>query len=235
MFETATFESAGAITTQSRKWMLFTLALNASVVALLILIPLMHPELLPGHDIFSHITIPSAPQQQAQLVQPENMRPSTVPHFDPFAPPRVIPDHIVIDTTPQQAANVDWSAMSDPNTVVGADRVFHNTTAVHVTHDVPQGRVHVASSLIEGSIVFKRAPIYPPIAVAARIEGTVVLLATISRAGTIENLHVQSGHAMLQQAALDAVRSWRYRPYILNGQPVEVETTVNVVFNLSHY
>ena len=56
--------------------------------------------------------------------------------------------------------------------------------------------------------------------------------ATISRSGTIENLRVLSGPAMLQQAALDAVQQWHYRPYLLNGQPVEVETTVNVVFKM---
>jgi protein TonB len=60
----------------------------------------------------------------------------------------------------------------------------------------------------------------------------VVLQATISKTGSIENLHVISGPAMLQQAALDAVRSWRYKPYLLNGEPVEVDTTVNVIFTL---
>jgi protein TonB len=76
-------------------------------------------------------------------------------------------------------------------------------------------------------------PVYPPIALAARIEGTVRLAATISRTGSIENLRVASGPAMLHQAALNAVQSWRYRPYILDGQPVEVETTVDVIFTLS--
>ena len=78
----------------------------------------------------------------------------------------------------------------------------------------------------------KTTPIYPPIAKAARVPGTVVLQATISKQGTIEDLHVVSGPAMLQQAALDAVRQWRYRPYLLNNEPVEVETTVNVIFTL---
>jgi len=78
----------------------------------------------------------------------------------------------------------------------------------------------------------KTVPLYPPIAKAARVSGTVVLQATISKTGTIENLRVISGPAMLQQAAMDAVKSWRYRPYLLNGDPVEVETTVNVVFTL---
>jgi protein TonB len=60
----------------------------------------------------------------------------------------------------------------------------------------------------------------------------VVLQATISKTGSIENLHIVSGPAMLQQAAMQAVRSWRYRPYLLNNEPVEVETTVNVIFSL---
>jgi protein TonB len=78
----------------------------------------------------------------------------------------------------------------------------------------------------------KTSPTYPPIAKAARVSGTVVLQATISKTGTIQNLKVVSGPAMLQQAALDAVRQWRYRPYLLNNEPVEVDTTVNVVFTL---
>jgi protein TonB len=75
-------------------------------------------------------------------------------------------------------------------------------------------------------------PQYPAIARAARVQGTVVLGATISKSGTIENLHVISGPAMLAAAAEEAVRAWRYRPYLLNGRPVEVETTVQVIFNL---
>jgi protein TonB len=96
----------------------------------------------------------------------------------------------------------------------------------------PTGPIHVPSSLIAGLLMRKTIPVYPPIAKVAGIEGTVVLAATISKTGTIENLRVVSGPAMLQQAALDAVKSWLYRPYLLDGEPVEVETTVNVVFSL---
>ena len=81
-------------------------------------------------------------------------------------------------------------------------------------------------------LIQKTIPVYPPIAKATRTQGTVELQATISKSGTIENLRVISGSPMLQQAALDAVQQWIYRPYLLNGQPVEVETTVNVVFRL---
>lgn len=79
----------------------------------------------------------------------------------------------------------------------------------------------------------KVEPAYPPMARTARIQGPVELRAIISKEGTIENLRVVSGHPMLAQAALDAVRQWRYRPYILNGAPVEVETEVIVKFVLS--
>jgi protein TonB len=85
---------------------------------------------------------------------------------------------------------------------------------------------------LEGLLLFKTAPPYPVLAKATRTEGTVVLEAIISKAGAIENLHVVSGPPMLRQAAFDAVRTWRYRPYLLDGQPTEVETTVNVIFSL---
>lgn len=71
-----------------------------------------------------------------------------------------------------------------------------------------------------------------PIARAARVSGTVVLQATISKAGKTENLSVVSGPALLQEAAIDAVKQWRYKPYLLNNEPVEVETTINVDFRL---
>jgi protein TonB len=81
-------------------------------------------------------------------------------------------------------------------------------------------------------LVQRTTPVYPQIAKEARVSGTVVLQATISKAGLIENLRVISGPTMLRQSAQDAVKSWRYRPYMLDGAPVEVETTVNVTFTL---
>ena len=93
-------------------------------------------------------------------------------------------------------------------------------------------KVNISAGVSSGLLLQKTVPLYPPIAKAARVSGTVVLQATISKTGTIENLRVISGPAMLQQSAMDAVKSWRYRPYLLNGEPVEVETSVNVVFTL---
>jgi periplasmic protein TonB len=89
------------------------------------------------------------------------------------------------------------------------------------------------SHMMEGNLVHRVQPVYPPLAREARIQGSVVLHAVIDRAGKIENLQVISGHPLLVQAAMDAVRQWRYRPYILNEQPIEVETQITVNFLLA--
>jgi protein TonB len=96
----------------------------------------------------------------------------------------------------------------------------------------PPRKVNISAGVELGLLIQKVTPTYPPIAKAARVQGTVVLQATISKQGTIEDLKVVSGPPMLQQAALDAVRQWRYRPYLLNNEPVEVETSVQVIFTL---
>ena len=75
-------------------------------------------------------------------------------------------------------------------------------------------------------------PKYPPDAKRAHVEGTVVLVATISTSGKVEDLCVSQGPEMLRQAAFDAVKTWKYKPVERNGQPVEVKTQINVVFTL---
>ena len=86
---------------------------------------------------------------------------------------------------------------------------------------------------MEGNLIHRVQPEYPQLARQARIQGTVVLRAVISREGRIENLQVLSGHPLLVPAAMDAVRQWRYRPYFLNDLPVEVETQITVNFTLA--
>ncbi|MGB8028130.1 MAG: TonB family protein [Terracidiphilus sp.] len=90
----------------------------------------------------------------------------------------------------------------------------------------------ISSGVATGMLIRQTQPVYPTIAKAAGVSGTVVLRATISKNGTIKDLQVVSGSPMLQQAALDAVRTWRYKPYKLNNEPVEVETAISVVFSL---
>ena len=109
---------------------------------------------------------------------------------------------------------------------------LRNNPPAIVVHKPSPSTVRLPSRLVESTVIFKTIPQYPAIAKVTHTEGTVVLQAIISKTGTIEGLHVISGSPMLQQAAIDAVKTWRYRPYLLNDQPVEVETTVNVIFKL---
>jgi len=89
------------------------------------------------------------------------------------------------------------------------------------------------SNWAEGNVIYRVQPIYPPLARQVRVQGVVELRAVISKAGTIENLVVVRGHPMLAAAAMEAVRRWRYRPYLLNNEPIEVETEITVNFMLS--
>ena len=93
-------------------------------------------------------------------------------------------------------------------------------------------QISVSSDVMAGNLRTKVMPVYPPAAKQAKIQGTVVLSAVVGKDGNIENLQVLSGPSELQQASLDAVRQWTYKPYLLNGDPIEVKTTVNVVFSL---
>jgi len=93
-------------------------------------------------------------------------------------------------------------------------------------------KMSISAGVAGGLLIQKTTPVYPQIAREARVSGTVVIQATISKTGTIENLRAVSGPTMLRQPALDAVKTWRYKPYMLDGEPVDVETTVSVNFTL---
>ena len=99
--------------------------------------------------------------------------------------------------------------------------------------ETPPQRIRVADDVMRAVLIRKVAPVYPPLARQARIQGVVILQAQISKEGNIENLQLISGHPMLAPAAIDAVKQWKYKPYLLNGEPVEVETQVQVNFTLS--
>ena len=93
-------------------------------------------------------------------------------------------------------------------------------------------RISISAGVAVGLLVSKAPIVYPIDAKKAGVSGTVVLSAIIGRDGTVEDLQVVSGPEMLQQAALDSVKQWRYRPYLLNGEPEEVRTTINIIFTL---
>lgn len=89
------------------------------------------------------------------------------------------------------------------------------------------------SEMLEGMLIRRVQPVYPPLARTAHVQGSVVVYALISKAGTMENVRAISGHPMLVPAAVEAVSQWRYRPYILNSEPIEVETQITVNFYLA--
>jgi TonB family protein len=96
--------------------------------------------------------------------------------------------------------------------------------------DLTTQPVNVSSGVMAANVLSAPQPSYPRLASLTRMKGEVVMQAIISKDGTIEEVHVIKGHRLLRSAATNAVRSWRYRPYLVNGQPVEVATTVSVDF-----
>lgn len=97
---------------------------------------------------------------------------------------------------------------------------------------MPQ-RVRISQGITKGLLIHRVDPSYPVLARQARVQGEVVLKAVIGTSGQIQDLQLVSGHPMLVPSAIEAVKQWRYKPYLLNGQPVEVETTITVIFQLS--
>ncbi len=236
MFEDSTFESTGRIRTRSRGWMLATFLFNGSILLALVLIPLIYPEALPRQMMSFLLESPPPPPPPARPVRAVARPAHEAPEMQNghlFAPPR-IPSIIRIPSTPEPS--IGFTAVGAAELGGGAEipgGTFPGHSQPPIVHQASTGPVHLPSTLVQGLLVYKTIPAYPLIAKAAHREGLVILQATISTAGNIENLRVVTGDPMLRQAALDAVSNWRYRPYLLNGQPVEVETTVNVIFKMT--
>jgi periplasmic protein TonB len=236
MFEDSTFESTGRIKTRSRRWMLAALILNGSILVALVLIPLIYPDALPSHFIPTLLVAPAAPQPETP--QPVHQRTAVINHASEsavreFTAPRVIPRSIPDpDRSDQPFAGPNIAIETGPGIPGGDGSPFASGRPITVVRAPAPSVVHLPSKFVEGTLFYKTIPQYPVIAKTTGQQGTVVLQAMISKSGTIENLQVVSGPPMLRQAALDAVKTWRYKPYLLNQQPVEVETTVNVIFKL---
>jgi len=234
MFEDSTFESMKRIHTRSRVWMIATFAFNAAILLALILIPLFYPEALTGKAISILMTVPPAPQEEPRpVVRPEHATVvQTQMPAGALVAPSVIPKGWKTTTGTEVVQDPKWIALDGGGPGGVPSGLAHGGASPNIVR-APVGPKQISSGVAVGLLIHKVIPEYPAIGRAIRLEGTVVLQATISKSGTIENLHVVSGPAMLQQAALDAVKQWQYKPYLLNGEPVEVETTVNVEFKLN--
>jgi len=224
-----------------RGWTALTsFGLQAFVTAVLLILPLLRPMGLPSfHQLSTPISLgqptegPTIRPHSGSSHAPTN--PIQIifrPHFEPTTGRPAPAD----DGPPQIAGSGPYvpglPASGDPH---GIRSLFDGGSQPILPAAPPATIPHTfrLSHISEGNLIRKVQPAYPPLARSARIQGAVVLQAIISKQGAIENLSVLSGHPMLVPSALDAVRQWRYRPYILNNEPVEVETQITVNFSLA--
>jgi periplasmic protein TonB len=226
-----------------RGWTTLTsFGLQALVVGILLLLPMLRPTGLPSfHQLSTPISL-GQPLVEAPAARAQASSNSASSRAEDFIFRR--PSRLPIDTHPASddgppgvshtaalGLNVPGAVGGDPNGLRG---LFENGARPILPTAPPLTAVHPLrlSRMSEGDLIRKVQPAYPALARSARVQGIVVLQAMISKQGTIENLRILTGHPMLAPAAVEAVRQWRYRPYILNGEPVEVETQITVNFAL---
>ena len=244
MFEDSLIESGGKLKTQRGRTSLVACIIEAMIVGVMVLIPLIFTEALPKTQLMTFLVAPPPPppppppaaapvhvvkQIQTDIVNGQLRTPTKIPQKvqmikEDEAPPPVMASTGVVGGVP---GGVPGGSMGG---VIGS--VLSSTPTVAPKIATPQ-RVRVSSGVVSGLLLRKVNPTYPPLARQARIQGVVVLQAQISKDGNIENLQLISGHPMLAPAAIEAVKQWKYKPYLLNGEPVEVETQVQVNFTLS--
>ncbi len=224
-----------------RGWSTLTsFAFQGVVAGLLLLIPLMRPEAVPA--IRRLMTPISAGRLRAEppAAQPRHTPASSVlsniSNGHLMQPPRIpqTGTQITDDAPPPEAPGAAGLYIPGLGGIGGPGVIGGTREAAQPVMPAlpPPSKPVRISHMSEGDLIRRVQPIYPPTAIAARIQGEVWLQAVISKEGTIENLHVVKGHPMLVRAAIDAVSQWRYRPYVLNNEPVEVETQITVKFSL---
>src|SRR6201993_1675226 len=229
MFEDSLIESGGRLKTKRGWTSIVSFTLQVMIVGGMILIPLIFTEPLPkGTTMFMLVAPPPPPpppppaaapvkvvkQIQTDIVNGELRTPTKIPKKvqiikEDKAPPPVMATTGVVGGVP---GGVPGGSMGG---VLGSIASAGSVAAMPKIA-TPQ-RVRVSSGVSQGLLVRRVNPTYPPLARQARIQGTVILQAEISKNGDIENLRLVSGHPMLAPAAIDAVKQWKYRPYILNG------------------
>jgi len=245
MFEDSLIESGGRLRTKRGATTVLSFVLQVALIGVLVLIPLLFTEALPKTQLMTFLVAPPPPPppppppaatpikvvktMQTDIINGQLRTPTKIPEKvqmikEEEAPPPVTSMAGVVGGVP---GGVPGGQMGG---VIGG---IISSTPVAVPKVATPQRVRVSQGVTQGLLIRKIQPPYPPLARQARIQGNVVLQAEISKAGDIENLRLISGHPMLAPAAIEAVKQWKYRPYILNGEPVEVETQITVIFSLS--
>jgi periplasmic protein TonB len=250
MFEQVLLEGAGRA---NKGWtLLASSGMQVGMVAVLSILPLLNTDLLPRTTLQMMLVAPSPPPPPPPPGPAAERVPQTSPvarrQFDGLhlSEPARIPQRVaalVSDELPPMAGNgtgvpggIESGIPGGMNTMsprlLEAPPVF--VTASRAAEAIaPIPRLSVGGRVQDALIIHKVIPVYPPLARMARIAGSVRFTAIIARDGTIQNLTLVSGHPLLVQAATDAVRQWRYRPTLLNGDPVEVIAPIEVIFMLN--
>jgi len=243
MFEDSLLESAGRLRTK-RKWTtVLSFGIQCLLIGVMILVPLIYTEALPKQQLMTFLVAPPPPPPpppppaavpikvvrviQTDIVNGQLRTPTKIPEKIAMIKEEAAPPPMTAGVIGGVPGGVPGGSMGG---VIGG---IISSAPVAVPKVALPTRVRVSAGVQQGNLITQVRPAYPLIAKSARIQGAVILQAEISKQGTIENLRVISGHPMLVQSALDAVKQWRYKPYLLNGEPVPVETTITVNFTLS--
>jgi len=221
--------------------------LNCLAIGVLLIMPLAFPESLPKGQLLTFLVAPPPPPPPpppaAQVQRVVRQIQTDMMNTGQLRTPSRIPQRVQMikeEDAPPPMPSVGGVVGGVPGGIPGGQLggvmggvVSATNAAVPKFVPVTPQRVRISQGVTRGLLVQKVEPQYPTLARAARVQGDVVLSAVIDTNGQITNLQLVSGHPMLVPAAIAAVTQWRYKPYLLNGQPVEVETTITVIFSLS--
>jgi len=241
MFEDSLIESGNRLKTKRGRTTAFAVVLQVGIIIIMILIPLMFTEALPKAMTMTFLAAPpppppppppAAPVKVIKVVETDVVN-------NQLRTPTKIPKKVEMikeeEAPPPQAGVVGGVPGGVPGGSMGGvmGSIIGSTPTAIPKVATPQ-RIRVSAGVTQGLKIKNVNPVYPQMAKIARVQGPVVLAAIIGKDGSIQNLHVIStASPLLNQAAMDAVKEWRYRPYILNGEPVEVDTQITVNFTLS--
>ena len=240
MFEDSLVESAALLRTRNRWPAVVSVTAQLCAAALILAMPLLHPELIPMPHILPATLAPPHFQVPPPPIHIE-VRRSAAASSAPAAPAPAQATSLLAQLIHSTSLAVDEPAIPvnlgniDASQPAGINSTAPAAPRVSVAESLskaPRKPLAVSSGVSAGNLIAPIRPEYPQIAKMTHTQGTVVVEALISRTGSIESAHVLSGPPMLQPAALDAVRQARYRPFLLNGQPTEVQTTITINFRL---
>jgi periplasmic protein TonB len=234
-------ESVSRPRDKRKKWAVaVSLALQAICLLILIVVPLIYTQALPKAIVNTAlVALPGALPKPAVGAAPPRggVRSARFFRNGVMIAPGHIPLHVnIIEEPPLPPEASMGDAISSGNSGLNLLDVAANAEEKVSRPAGPANeprRVLVTSTMEAAKLISQIQPVYPPLAIQARIQGNVVLHAIIAKEGGVSELQVLSGHPLLVNAALSAVRQWRYSPTLLNGQVVEVETTITVSFVLA--